>query len=91
MKSFRRLALAFLLMTVFALPALAGETQGPPCANPGETQTPPGEMQAPPCAANPDSEAASQSSMAQTAGYAVSEEVDGLKIETVLFLIQDIL
>jgi hypothetical protein len=42
MKTIKRLGTAVLLTCVFALTALAGETQAPPCA--------PGEMNAPPCA-----------------------------------------
>ena len=42
MKALRKLTTILALTLMLGLPALAGETQTPPCAaNPGETQTPP--------------------------------------------------
>ena len=42
MEKLKALALSFTLMSVLAVPAFAGETEGPPApCVPGETQTPP--------------------------------------------------
>lgn len=55
MINFRRVCCALVLATAFALSALAGETNSPPCA-PGETSSPPclemnaGETNGPPSA-----------------------------------------
>jgi hypothetical protein len=40
MNHLKRLVLAFTLMSILALTAFAGETEGPPCV-PGETHSPP--------------------------------------------------
>jgi hypothetical protein len=40
MEKLKALALSFTLMSVLAVPAFAGETEGPPCA-PGQTSSPP--------------------------------------------------
>ena len=40
MNHLKRLGLAFTLMSVLALTAFAGETEGPPCV-PGQTNSPP--------------------------------------------------
>lgn len=45
MNHLKRLGLAFTLMSVLALTAFAGETEGPPCV--------PGETLAPPCSSQP--------------------------------------
>lgn len=45
MKNLKRLGIAFILITVLAVVAFAGETNSPPCAPPQ-----PGEIQSPPCA-----------------------------------------
>ena len=52
MKNFRRICFAIVLAAAFTVPALAGETQGPSCTDPGQTDTPPcttapGETQGP--------------------------------------------
>jgi hypothetical protein len=49
MKNLKRLAAAVVLTFALGLTAFAGETNTPPCSNPGDMQTPPGEMSAPPC------------------------------------------
>lgn len=41
MSHFRRFGLAISLSVILAGTAIAGETNGPPCANPGETNGPP--------------------------------------------------
>jgi hypothetical protein len=61
MEKLKRLTLSFILMSVVAVAASAGETEGPPA--PGQTEAPPcapGELQGPPCSsqsANNDSTA----------------------------------
>lgn len=41
MKTLKRLPLAVALMLILGLSAFAGDTQGPGCAAPGQTETPP--------------------------------------------------
>lgn len=41
MKNFRRICLALTICAAFAMPAIAGETQTPPCPDPGEANGPP--------------------------------------------------
>jgi len=92
MKIFRRLCFVLVLAAAFAIPVMAGETQGPGCANPGETQTPPGETQAPPCVANPDIEEPSNvaNGNAEASIYVAPGEVDTPTFEALYFLIQTI-
>jgi hypothetical protein len=51
MKNFRRFCGLILLVAAFTVSAFAGETQSPPCTNPGEMNSPPcaalGEVQTP--------------------------------------------
>jgi hypothetical protein len=47
MKKLRKLGSALLLTFALALVAFAGETQTPPCVNPGQVDTPPCVMAAP--------------------------------------------
>ena len=91
MKNFRRFCFAIVLATMFAIPALAGETQTPPCADPGQMETPPGETHGPPCAANRDFEEPSRDGITQMSGYASTGEVFATETDTVLWLIQTVL
>jgi len=92
MKNFRRFCFAIVLATMFAIPALAGATQGPPCStDPGQTDTPPGETQTPPCAANRDFEEPSRDGITQMSGYASTGEVVATETDTLLWLIQTVL
>ena len=90
MKNFRKLCVAVILATMFSVPALAGETQGPPCTDPGQVETPPGETQTPPCAANRDSEEPNREGITQMPGYAATGEVVATTTDTVLWLIQTV-
>jgi hypothetical protein len=48
MNHLKSLTLSFILMSILAVGAFAGETPGPPCV-PGQTDTPPSQTSTPPC------------------------------------------
>jgi hypothetical protein len=87
MKNFRRLSLALAMTVAFAVPALAGETQSPPCPDPGEMSTPPctapGDMQGPGAPVQSDA----------TAGDTTPGEMQGpgLTWDAILFAIQSVM
>jgi hypothetical protein len=91
MKSFRRLCFAIVLAALFSVSAFAGATQGPPCADPGQVETPPGETQTPPCAANRDSEEPSRDGITQMSGYSSTGGVVATTTDTALWLILTVL
>jgi hypothetical protein len=91
MKNFRRLCFAIVLAAMLSVSAFAGETQTPPCADPGQLETPPGETQTPPCAANRDFEEPSSDGITQMSGYDTTGEVVATTTDTVLWLIQTVL
>ena len=79
MSHLRRFGLAISLTVILAGTAIAGETNGPPCANPGETN-------GPPCASGQliIDEATEASSN-------VSDEVETLIIEAASYALESLL
>ena len=90
MKNFRRFCFALVLAAMFAIPALGGQLDTPPCMDPGQTDTPPGQIETPPCGGPSNTQDGTNNVMAQTSGYVETIQLETPVIETVIFLIQTV-